>query len=405
MLFVTLLALRLIRKSFKDLADLIRRVSTRLGAEGYPLPWRTPGYDATFMDAFLSGAKRLVKGRIVTRARVPLSTSHLFCIVLALIPPAYQSLGGPDHRRNNYLSIACTITAMLFLADGLRGGELFTEVQKNHTKKADRKIPRIGSLVLYFKDVEFGQRFSDFNNKREQILLLGKMMNDLSCYIILHVFFTKPGRHRRIALRHHHLFNSCILCPLCHLGHYLAYRLKYNTTPLSKNSHLFIFEGVGGVWYPMTSAIFNSTLLKVCADLGLFKVTQSNFKIGILTELWHTSIMDILPFRPDLRFFLAVADHRTDYHQNYIIPDLLTICTCLQQVREINLVRFLVYLSGEERNRLMLKMCQLLPRPAKDTSNSPLQKGWSEAEYKKNAVRSLNPQLQHTIPCNTHSAP
>ena len=291
-------------KSFKDLSDLTRRICNRLGAEGYTLAWNFPGYDMTFVNAFISGAKRLVKERITERPRVPLSTAQLFCIVLALIPPNYQRLGAVgDHRRDNFLFIACVLTVIFFLADGLRGGELLTEKQKNHSKKALRKIPRVSNLVIYFKSSSVGIRLSDYSSKRKQLVLLRRIYKELDCYGIFHVFYTKPGRHRRIAIQHHHVLNSQLLCPLCHFATYMFYRICHNDTPLKEGHPMFIFEGVAGKWFPMTSAIFNSTLLKVCMDIGLLKVTKSNFKIGILTELWHSSILNILPFHPDLRFF------------------------------------------------------------------------------------------------------
>ena len=227
------------------------------------------------------------------------------------------------------------------------------------------------------------------------------MYKELDCYGIFHVFYTKPGRHRRIAIQHHHVLNSQLLCPLCHFATYMFYRICYNDTPLKEGHPMFIFEGVAGKWFPMTSAIFNSTLLKVCMDIGLLKVTKSNFKIGILTELWHSSILNILPFHPDLRFFLMVDDHRTDYHQNYIIPDLLTISSCLQKVREINLVRFFHGLSGEERNGLLLKIIHLLPGPVPDTSGTRIQKSWDKDNIAKLSVRRMErvsvalPNTQH----------
>ena len=147
-----------------------------------------------------------------------------------------------------------------------------------------------------------------------------------------------------------------------------------NTTHLHKDHYLFVFEGQYQNWYPLTADIFNKTLLKCCVDIGFLKVTQSNFKIGILTELWESSIKEIIPFKPDLRLFLQVADHRTDYHQNYIIPDLLVICECLQTVREINFVRFLGNLSSIERADLIISIMVHLPMPVTNTSTSLTQK-------------------------------
>ena len=379
-LYVALLSLKLLNKSFKDLDDAKRRIQNSLAIQRYKLYWAKPGFDQIFTNVFLAGAKKLVRDRITTRPRVPLRTSQLFCIILALIPPNYQHFGIGTSPKDNFLSNACVISTILFLADGLRGGELLTKNQKNLTVKALRKIPKIRNLKLYFTDSPFFTRLSDFDNKRDQLACLRKILLDTSMYAILVVLFTKPGRHRRIAIKHFHVLNSHILCPLCNFAIYMIHRILQNTTHLHKDHYLFIFEGQYQNWYPLTDDIFNKTLLKCCVDIGFLKVTQSNFKIGILTELWESSIKEIIPFKPDLRFFLQVADHRTDYHQGYIIPDLLVICECLQTVREINLVRFLGNLSSIERADLILSIMVHLPMPVTNTSTSLSQKATTDKE-------------------------
>jgi len=387
-LFVALLCLKLIKKSFKDLKDYTRRLSNRLGSLNYTLWWRSPGYDQIFLNAFIAGAKKLVRERIITRPRLPLTTAQMFCVIVALIPPSYQELGlHTDHIKNEFLSRASVISIILFLCDGLRGGELLAPKQKDLTVKQLEKVPRISNVKFTFKSSPRYHRISDYTSKKQQLKFLKRIASDLSCVAILTVFATKPGRTRRIALEHYHILNSQILCPLCHFATYMAYRLQQNSTYLKRAHNLFIFEGVAGEWFPVTGPIFNKTLVKVCSDMGLLKITKSNFKIGILTELWETSIKETLPFQPGLRFFLEVADHRTDYHQHYILPELRTICEGLQMVRGINLLRFLGSLTGEERNDLNFKIICLLPSAVKNTSSIAFQAKMGKTEIKEASVR------------------
>ena len=158
------------------------------------------------------------------------------------------------------------------------------------------------------------------------------------------------------------------MCPLCVFCAYQTHPLKINNRPFHKKDFLFIFEGQHGKWFPLTDSIFSTTLHKICTAIGLLRVNKSNFKIGVLTELWEASVKQVISFKPDARFFLQVADHRTDYHANYLIPDLVMIATALQEVRVFNLGMFIRRITMVERRELSNYLHALIPFQVTNTS-------------------------------------
>ena len=118
---------------------------------------------------------------------------------------------------------------------------------------------------------------------------------------------------------------------------------------LQKENFLLVFEGVGMERFPLTKAIFREALVEACRINDIIPITMSNFKIGILSELWEYALDVNSDFKADVRLFLQVADHKPDYHQNYIVPDLLEIRKRLQKVRRSKLDKFWRQLSAHER--------------------------------------------------------
>ena len=118
---------------------------------------------------------------------------------------------------------------------------------------------------------------------------------------------------------------------------------------LQKENFLLVFEGVGMERFPLTKAIFREALVEACRINDIIPITMSNFKIGILSELWEYALDVNSDFKADVRLFLQVADHKPDYHQNYIVPDLLEIRKRLQKVRRSKLNKFWKQLSAHER--------------------------------------------------------
>ena len=148
-----------------------------------------------------------------------------------------------------------------------------------------RKIPRINSLRLFLSPIGNFIAISDFNTKKLQLNLLRCMVEDNSSFFVLFATYTKPGRHRPALFSHFHLFNSCVLCPVCVTCNYLIHRLLVNDRPLRKNDFLFVFNGVNRAFFPFTTSIFAVALGKICIALNLIPIRMHNFKLGIITEL------------------------------------------------------------------------------------------------------------------------
>ena len=66
-------------------------------------------------------------------------------------------------------------------------------------------------------------------------------------------------------------------------------------------------------------------------------------------------------FNPDIRFFLQVADHVTDYHQAYVVPDLRVVNHVLQDSRVAHLRLFFNTLTKLDRSSLLLMIYKLTP--------------------------------------------
>ena len=101
----------------------------------------------------------------------------------------------------------------------------------------------------------------------------------------------------------------------------------------------------------------------------MIPVTMSNFKIGILSEIWEYFLDESNNFNADTRFYLQVADHVTDYHQNYLIPNLVKIRSTLQKVRLSTLTYFLEGLSSLERTNISFFLANKLPHSASSLQN------------------------------------
>ena len=391
-LFVLQLSLKLLERDFRDFSDFKARLQTTFLSHGHQNPWRSPGFDATLVTVFSSGARKLTKFKKRSRERIPVSTPQVLMILLSLIPAGIESFGLHTAPEEFYFSALGVVCVILFLLDGLRGAELLAPKQKNLSRREKKKIPKFRYLYFYFSDEWVPRRLSELDSRRKQIKFLKRVTEDVAMFAILILRFTKPGRHRKIAIKHFHIFGSMVMCPLCMFAAYQTHRILHRSTPLRKQDYLFIFQGQHGKFFPITGPIFSLTLHKICEHTGLFRVNKSNFKIGVLTELWSASIQQVISFAPDARFLLQVADHRTDYHQNYLIPDLVMIATALQEVRVVNLAAFLNTLSKHEVSQLKLFLGTLLPFDSPPTPVTlPLQK----ANLDETELQSLLDKLKH----------
>ena len=142
---------------------------------------------------------------------------------------------------------------------------------------------------------------------------------------------TKPGRKRAICFKHYHLFRSPLFCPVCNLCVYLIHRILLIQRPLLRKDFLFVFDGTFAFYTPVTADIFAKTLKVISEKIGFFDIRAHNFKHGILTTLFE-SVEKELEFVSD-RFYLAVADHKPNYSQEYIIPDLSFVNEKILRIR------------------------------------------------------------------------
>ena len=83
-----------------------------------------------------------------------------------------------------------------------------------------------------------------------------------------------------------------------------------------KNDFLFIFKGTKRFLPPVTDNIVDKTLKITCKKIGFYDVRSHNFKMGLLSSLFEAVEEEQMVVSK--RFFLAVADHRPDYHEDYI---------------------------------------------------------------------------------------
>jgi hypothetical protein len=178
-----------------------------------------------------------------------------------------------------------SLSAVLFLANGIRIGELLPKVQKSIPHKQQIKLLKIASLEFNFSDTAIFQNLSSCPSKKEQLNFLRRILMDFFVICRITLLFTKPGRHRVFIITHFH-WNSCIfLCPLCTLAIYLAHRLLINNRRLEFNDVLFVFNGVNFEIFPLTTSILNKTLKKVAKDIGLLPFSSHEIKHGILTDV------------------------------------------------------------------------------------------------------------------------
>jgi hypothetical protein len=70
-LFVLQLSLKLLVKNFRDFSDFKARLQTTFLSHGHQNPWRSPGFDATLVTVFSSGARKLTKFKKRSRERIP----------------------------------------------------------------------------------------------------------------------------------------------------------------------------------------------------------------------------------------------------------------------------------------------------------------------------------------------
>ena len=372
--FSLLLCLKIRNVAFHNVADEKRRIEMSLASmyDSY-LPWLLPGPDYTWLTVFMAGAKKICKFRKTTRPKIPITPPQLLMIVISGFPEMFNLFGqtAPDVYKQNYLSRAAFITIVLFLTDGLRGGELLAQVQKDWKPQDLRSIPRIDQMRFYFPFLDDFLTLGDFKTKRQQLILLRTMVENTDAFIVVLVLFTKPGRDRPVLFHHFHIFNSCLLCPICVGCNYLIHRLLTNNRPLVKHDFLFVFRGVGNRVFPFTIPIFDTVLAMISSCLGFYKITKHNFKIGILSELWETCLRNMSSYNPDIRFFLQVADHVTDYHQAYIVPDLRLVNDVLQDSRAAHLHSFINTLNELDRTTLLLKIFELTPIPVQNVCPHP----------------------------------
>ena len=176
---------------------------------------------------------------------------------------------------------------------------------------------------------------SVFENPKDQIRFLRQIMSDLSVFAILMIPHTKPGRKRAVCVSHFHIFNSPLLCPICNLVVYLVHRIGLVERSLTQHDMLFIFDGTFSHYTPVTADIFAKTLTKVSTKLGFPGIKPHNFKHGILTTLFEAVEQDLETVSQ--RMYLAVADHKPDYSQEYIVPDLRFIDRKLKRIRASSL--------------------------------------------------------------------
>ena len=366
-LFVMLLTTKLANPDFKAFKDWQRELTEELLKRGSSIPWTSPGFDKTFVSVFSSGAKKLVLERKTIRNRVPLSTSQLFLVCFSVLPHCFCSAGFYQGKPiKNFLSQASLYALLLVLADGIRGGEVCTRVQKKWSEYELKRIPRISNLDFF--DFATGKfvSLSDFSSVYTQILFLERFLSNLKSFFVFKIRYTKPGRRRAIVFSHFHIFNSIVMCPICILGGYLTHRIIRLQKFLKKKDFLFIFVNSTNDIVPFTMDILTAALIKICEALEFTKIRIHNFKHGILSELYQAAEEEMVSV--STRFLLHVADHKPDYHQDYLIPDLLHVANKIHYVRTLRLRAF-QRLYPREFSTLLRTLHTVLPVAVPDSSS------------------------------------
>lgn len=157
------------------------------------------------------------------------------------------------------------------------------------------------------------------------------------------------------------------MCPVCCLCTYLIHRLCMIPRPLEGKDFLFIFQGTKPFYPPVTSDIVGKTLKLIASSLGFYHLRSHNFKHGILFSLYQAAEDELL--QTSIRFFLCVADHKPDYHQDYIVPDLVKVAEKIHYLRYLRIQEF----RGEfkkEFAKLELSLRRLFPLQADNTTFS-----------------------------------
>ena len=168
---------------------------------------------------------------------------------------------------------------------------------------------------------------------KEQINFLKLIAQNLQIFAILLIPKTKPGRCRAICYSHFHIFNSPILCPICTTIVYFVHRLLLIGRPLLPEDFLFIFDGIKPFYSPVTANIFGKTLKRVGEKIGFVDIRAHNFKHGILSTLFESVEKELTTISE--RLFLHIADHKPDYSQEYIVPDLRFVNKKILKIRSL----------------------------------------------------------------------
>lgn len=230
------------------------------------------------MERFLSPIRQ-------TQVFEAVSPPQLLLLVLSLHPSNCSTFGFKNKKRIiNWLNRMAHVVVILFASLGFRIGELLP--------------PRLGSRVplpiaqqnriLCLSNITLTDQYGLFDSVTllptiyQQITFLKRAMADKDTKLGLIALNTKNKKDRVVGISHCHIFDSCILCPICALCTYLLHRIGCFNKRLIASDHLFVLLAKEKeILFPSTT--FRESISRVCKLNTFYPVHPHDFKRGILT--------------------------------------------------------------------------------------------------------------------------
>ena len=222
--------------------------------------------------------------------------------------------------------------------------------------------------------------------------IVNRAILDTSTSLVIFLKYTKNKKSMAIHYEHFHIFNSCILCPVCVFATALFHRLSITNNAVTHNCFLFVLLTKKG-FVPYPTSTFTDILDRVCEQNCWFKMRYHDFKRGLLTWMWYGGEVFYIPDR--ILHFLG--NHTIDYCKNYLYPELRKTFRLVNAVREEQLTTYVNSLSVNVRHNLLYTSTHLPSRTPTclsyfpvycQTEEDSLQKRFHDSQAKTAALQA-----------------
>lgn len=347
-----------------EIGKMVRTFTSAFSRDGRGTPWMETGSDKELLHMFITGVKKCKRWVKEEEEILPISIPQLLVIIISAFPERFNELGylGNGRPSHEFLARCGTVSTLVLLSYGLRVGEILPRVQKNIPLRTRIKLPKIGTTRFRYRKSLKWVHLSDHKTKALQKAFLRNVIDTPTAMMALSVKKTKPGRDRDIVFTHFHWKGFRILCPICTLCALLFHRLWFNNRTLKENDLLYVYSRRNRS-HALTYDLLRTTILKITHVTGLYHCKIHEIKHGVLQDMWSSKLNRICEkFEIDLPTYLAVADHKPDYSQDYIKPNPLQVNALVKHVQYGILNSFFNSLTRTARSDLLEQIHGLCPR-------------------------------------------